>query len=117
MPKIDDKTRLSHMIDAAKEASSFIQGKTRESLNQDRMLTLSLVKLIEIIGEAASRVSVEKQQQLETIPWAQIIGMRNRLIHAYFDINLNILWKTVTEDLQPLISNLEQILIKAEKLN
>jgi uncharacterized protein with HEPN domain len=89
MTKIDDETRLRHMLDAAREASFFIQGKTRESLNTERMLALSLVRLLEIIGEAASRVSKEKQAQSPEIPWRQVIGMRNRLTHAYFDINLD----------------------------
>lgn len=60
MSKIDDNTRLHHMLDAAREASDFVQGKTRESLDGDRMLALSLAKLIEIVGEAASHVSKEK---------------------------------------------------------
>jgi uncharacterized protein with HEPN domain len=89
MTKIDDETRLRHMLDAAKEASLFIQGKIRESLDTERMLALSLVRLLEIIGEAASRVSKEKQVQVPEIPWRQIVGMRNRLTHAYFDISLD----------------------------
>lgn len=110
MTKIDDETRLRHMLDAAREASLFIQGKTRESLNTERMLALSLVRLLEIIGEAASRVSKEKQAQSPEIPWRQVIGMRNRLTHAYFDINLDFVWQTVTEDLVPLIAELERML-------
>ena len=110
MSKIDDRTRLRHMLDAAREASLFIQGKTRASLDTERMLALSLVKLIEIIGEAAAKVSSEKQEQLPQIPWSQIIGMRNRLIHAYFDIDDDLVWKTVVEDLEPLIAELEKIL-------
>lgn len=82
----------------------------RESLNTERMLTLSLVRLLEIIGEAASRVSKEKQERIPEIPWRQMIGMRNRLIHAYFDIDLDFIWQTVTEDLVPLIAELEKVL-------
>ena len=74
------------------------------------MLALSLVRLLEIIGEAASRVSKEKQAQSPEIPWRQVIGMRNRLTHAYFDINLDFVWQTVTEDLVPLIAELERML-------
>lgn len=112
MTKIDDETRLHHMLDAARESCVFIQGKTRESLKKERMLALSLVRLLEIIGEAASRVSKEKQAQVPEIPWRQIIGMRNRLTHAYFDINLDFVWQTVTEDLVPMIAELERILSK-----
>lgn len=97
-----DVIRLRHMIDAIDEAMAFVQGKDRKSLDQDRMLVLALIKDIEIVGEAASRVSKETQQATPEIPWASITGMRNRLIHAYFDINLDILWQTVSTDLPEL---------------
>ncbi|MEA5469853.1 DUF86 domain-containing protein [Spirulina sp. 06S082] len=115
MSKIDDRTRLLHMRDAAREISIFIQGKTKESLETDRMLTLSLVKLVEIIGEAASRVSRNKQAEIKTIPWAQIIGMRNRLIHGYYEIDLDIVWKTIAEDLEPLLALLEDAIAREEE--
>ena len=105
----DDIIRLRHMLDAANEAIEFTQNKTRSTLDTDRQLVRALVKDIEIIGEAATKVTKEFQKNLPQIPWQNIIGMRNRLIHAYFDINLNILWKTVTEDLPPLIFELEKI--------
>jgi uncharacterized protein with HEPN domain len=106
----DDEIRLSHMLSAAREAQAFVQNQTRASIEKDRKLILALVKAVEIIGEAASKASVECQNDLSQIPWRNIIGMRNRLIHAYFDVNLDILWKTITEDLTPLISELENIL-------
>jgi uncharacterized protein with HEPN domain len=98
------------MFDAAKEAASFIQEEERASLDVDRKLVLALMKSIEIIGEAATKITKECQEDLPQIPWPNIIGMRNRLIHAYFDVNLEILWKTVTEDLPGLIDELEKIL-------
>jgi uncharacterized protein with HEPN domain len=106
----DDAIRLRHMLDAAREALSFARDRTRSDLDRDRMLVLSLVKDIEIIGEAAYQVSPSSREQLPTLPWEDIIGMRHRLVHAYFDINLDILWKTVQEDLPPLIKTLEQAL-------
>ncbi len=106
----DDVIRLRHMLDAAREALSFARGKTRSDLDRDRMLVLSLVKDIEIIGEAAYQISPSSREQLPTLPWEDIIGMRHRLVHAYFDINLDILWKTVQEDLSPFIKILEQAL-------
>lgn len=106
----DDLVRLRHMLEAAKEAVSFAQNRTRSALDSDRMLTLSLVKSIEIIGEAAARVTKECQQRYPEIPWSNIIAMRNRLIHAYFDIDLDRVWDTVTDDLPPLIASLERIL-------
>lgn len=106
----DDIVRLSHMLDSAREAVSFISGKARIDLDSDRMLALSLVKSIEIIGEAASKVSEAARTKSPSIPWQDITAMRNRLIHAYFDINLDIVWDTVTQELPPLVLELEKIL-------
>jgi len=112
----NDLMRLHHMLDAVKEAVSFAQNKTRIDLNTDRKLALALVKSIEIMGEAAAKVTKECRDELPQIPWLSIIGMRNRLIHAYFDINLDILWKTVTEDLPPLIAELQKTVLPHDKL-
>jgi uncharacterized protein with HEPN domain len=98
------------MLDAAREAVSFTEGKSREDLESDRKLVLSIVKSIEIIGEAARKLTTERRESHPDIPWQDIIGMRNRLIHAYFDINLDTVWDTVTNELPPLIGNLEEII-------
>jgi len=98
------------MLDAAKEALSFAGNKSQNDFYADRMLALSIVKSIEIIGEAASTVSKEFRENHKEIPWANIIAMRNRLIHVYFDIDLNRVWDTLTDDLPPLIVALEKIL-------
>jgi uncharacterized protein with HEPN domain len=98
-----DAIRLRHMLDAAQEAIGFARGRTRSDLNDSRMLVLSLVKAIEMIGEAAFRISPTTRAELQDIPWDAIIGMRHRLVHAYFDINLDILWRTVTDELPALV--------------
>ena len=103
----DDSIRLRHMLDAAHEVIAFAQDRTRVDLDRDRQLVLALVKDIEIIGEAAYRISPATRESLPDVPWKDIIGMRHRLVHAYFDINLDILWQTVQRDLPPLISELE----------
>ena len=102
-----DEIRLRHMLEAAREAVSFARGRVREDLETDRQLLLSLVKDIEIIGEAASQITDPTRKALIDIPWASIIAMRNRLVHAYFSINIDIVWKTVQEDLPGLIDQLE----------
>lgn len=107
----DDLTRFRHMLDAAKEAISFIKGKKRSDLDTGRMLVLSLVKSIEIMGEAASKVTKESRDS----HWLNIIGMRNRLIHAYFDIDLDRVWDTITDDLPPVIAALKKIVQKEER--
>lgn len=96
MSKIDDRTRLLHMLESCQKIVQYAQGETRQSLEDDEKLCLALVRLIEIIGEAASKVSPEKQAEIQQIPWRTIIGMRNRIVHAYFDIDYDIVWDTVT---------------------
>lgn len=105
-----DLIRLRHMLDAARESIHFTRNKTKSSLDTDRKLVLALIKSIEIIGEAAAHVTKEGREQTPQIPWPSIISMRNRLIHAYFDINLDIVWQTINEDLPPLVIELEKIL-------
>jgi uncharacterized protein with HEPN domain len=95
------------MLDAAREAVTFASGRTAADLAHDRLLALALVKCIEIIGEAASNVSSETRSKLHQIPWVDIIGMRNRLIHAYFDIDFDRVRDTITADIPPLIGSLE----------
>ena len=110
----DDLIRLRHMLDATKEAVELAVGKSKHDIETERTLNLSLMRLIEVVGEAASRVSPEGRDKYSSIPWHQIIGMRNRLIHGYDDVDFEILYKTVTEDIPPLITQLEKV-IPAEK--
>ncbi|MFH1138952.1 MAG: HepT-like ribonuclease domain-containing protein [Pseudomonadota bacterium] len=105
----EDSVRLRHMRDAALEALSFVGGKNRRNLDDDRMLVLALIKEVEIIGEAASRVSEETRTTLPRIPWASIVAMRNRLIHAYFDVDRDVPWQTAAEDLPALLEQLEAV--------
>jgi len=102
--------RIRHMVDAAREAIGFASGCSSEELAHDRMLLLSLVKCIEILGEAASKVTDATRESLPEIPWRDIISMRNRLIHGYFDIDTTIVWKTVTTELPSLEHALEKTL-------
>ena len=83
------------MVDAAEQALSFVQGRLRADLDADAMLRLALTRAVEIVGEAAAQVTDAGRAELPDVPWPQVIGMRNRLVHAYFDINGDILWDTV----------------------
>lgn len=107
----DDTICIRHILDAAHKAASFAKGKKREDLETNEMLALSLVHLLEIIGEAANNISDSFQKKHPAIPWKSMIGLRNRLIHGYFDVNLDIVWNTITEDLPPLVADLERIMI------
>ncbi len=105
-----DLIRVRHMLAAAKEAMEFAAGKTRMDLEKDRLHMLAIIKSIEIIGEAASKVTEEFKSENNNIPWDDIINMRHRLIHTYFDVNLDIVWQTVKTDLPDLIKALEEII-------
>ena len=106
----EDEIRLHHMLDAATEAIGFSEGLSRQDLDGNRMAVLALVKSIEIIGEAAIKVSPETRSLAPDIPWPAVVTMRRRLIHAYYDMDLDRVWDTVTEDLPPLIAALQKLL-------
>lgn len=98
------------MLDAAREAMGFAEGHDRVDLDYNRMLTFAIVRAVEIIGEAANKISPDLKAAHPNVPWQNIVGMRNRLIHGYFDIDLDRVWDTVTLDLPALVLVLEQIL-------
>ena len=91
MTRHDDRTRLRHMLNNSKEALALVQDKVRADLDQNRMLELSLVRLVEIIGEAAARVTEAFKNQYPQIPWREVVAMRNRLVHGYEDVDLDVL--------------------------
>ena len=106
----EDRIRILHMIEAAESALSFVAGRERADLDRDRMLLFGVVRAIEVIGEAAGRVSEDTRIIASEIPWTAIVSMRNRLIHAYFDIDRDIVWQTVTEEIPALLPSLRALL-------
>lgn len=108
MSQHDDGIRLRHMVDAAKQAVAFVQGRVRVDLEKDLQLTLALTRLVEIVGEAAKNVSAETRTGLPGIPWRAIAGTRDRLVHAYFDVDHDRLWQIVAVDLPALVAQLER---------
>jgi uncharacterized protein with HEPN domain len=111
MLKTEDIVRLRHMLDAARKATNFAQSRKRADLDTDELFALALVRLLEIIGEAAKAVSADCRQSYPQIEWKPIAGTRDRLIHGYFNVDLDIVWKIVTVDLPLLIVELEKILL------
>jgi uncharacterized protein with HEPN domain len=108
MPSPDD-ARLRHMLDYSREAVLLASQRKRADLEADRLLQLALVRLVEIVGEAAGHVSSDTRQRCSQVPWPQISGMRNRLAHGYDFVDYDILWQTVTDDLPALVAALEPL--------
>lgn len=106
----EDRVRLQHMLDAARTAIRFVQGKDQSDLAGDDLLSFAVVRALEVMGEAARQVSQELKNQYPDIEWNEIAATRNRLIHGYFDVDLDIVWAILTKDLPPLIAELEKIL-------
>jgi len=114
MSRHDPTITLRHMLEYAREAADLVRGRERADLDRDRQLNLAVVRLLEVLGEAASRIPSDVRARHPQIQWTQIVGMRNRLIHAYDFVDFNTIWQTLTIDLPPLITQLEQILPNKE---
>ena len=98
------------MLEYGREAIGLMRDKKRADLDTDRTLGLATLRCLEIVGEAASHIPESLRQQHPQIPWPQIIGTRNRLLHGYDLVDYDIIWSTIAEDLPPLIAELEKIL-------
>jgi len=106
----DDTTLLKHMLEYTREAIDLSSGKSRKDLDNNRMLELALTRLVEMVGEAASRTTSDCRQLYPQIPWPDIIGLRNRLVHGYNSVDLDILWDILQMDFPPLATELEEII-------
>lgn len=110
MTQHDVFARLRHMLDHSREAVQMVKGMDRADLEHDRKTELALTRLVEIVGEAASKVDPAERVRFPGIPWREIVGMRQRLVHGYDVVDRQILWDTIGDDLPPLIAELERIL-------
>lgn len=105
-----DETRLRDMLDEARRARRFVEGKTRTDLDSDdQIVGFAVVRALEIVGEAANKVSQATRDTLPQVRWGDIIGMRNRMVHDYANVDYNIVWDVVVYDLPPLIIALEAL--------
>ena len=107
--KDKDLARLKHMLDSTKAILVFLQGKIRSDLDDDRLLLSGIIRELEVLGEAAGKVSQKTQDQFPDLPWRQLIGMRNRLIHAYFEVDNEIIWITAKQKLPIFCEQLESV--------
>ncbi len=110
MDNSPDVIRVRHMLEAIEEALGFAKGKQASDLADNRMLALALTKEIELIGEAASKLTLQYKQKHSEIPWQQIVATRNRLIHGYYSIDYGIVWTTVERELPKLETALKTLL-------
>ena len=106
----DDRVRLRRIADALRSTLRFTRGRRREDLDCEEMLTFALVHALQIVGEAAGKVSRETRDLSPGVPWANLVGMRHRLVHAYFDVNLDILWATAVDAAPELLPQIEALL-------
>lgn len=103
------------MREAAASALEMANGRTRSDLDDNLMLRMALTRCLEVLGEAASKVSPDVRARCPSIPFTKVVSMRNRLIHAYFDVDLNIVWTTVEEDLPVLLPALDSALVEIDR--
>ena len=106
----EDRIRLLHMVEAAEAAMRFAAGRQRDDLQTDQMLLFAVIRAIEVLGEAANKVSEEVRTANVNIPWKAIVGMRNRLIHAYFDVDTDMVWKTLQIEIPEVLTHLRTLL-------
>jgi len=114
MSRHEDVVRLTHMRDYATEAVAMAATGSREALPGDRMRQLALMHLVEIVGEAATRVSEQTAASCPAIPWKQVTGMRHRIVHGYDKVDLRLLWDTIADDFPPLVAALEEAIARIE---
>ena len=110
MTRHDDVVRLRHMLEFAQKCLRFNDGKSRGDLDSDEVLMLATLYTIEFLGEASRSISEEMRERHSDVPWAEIIGTRNRLAHGYADVNLDMIWTIVKKDIPPLIRQLENVI-------
>jgi len=111
----DDTVFLKHILDAIDLISSYLKGKNYEEFEDNRMLQDAVIREIEIMGEATKNLSLEFRNKYSEIPWRQIAGMRDKLIHGYFGVDLGAVWDTATKDIPLLKEKLLEILKMEEK--
>ena len=108
--RLGDEARVRHMLDAARRAGELSRGKQIGSLDPDSETALALTRLLEILGEAAGRVSPELKARHPEVPWRDVSDTRNRIIHRYFDVDLQIVQSIVENDLPSLAKQTEAVL-------
>ena len=111
-PEVDDRASLVDMLEFAREVVAFARSRSRADLDRDKALLRSLERALELVGECARRMSLVTREAHPSIPWQDIIGMRNIIAHEYGRVDRDEIWKTVQRDAPRLVSALEEIVAK-----
>ncbi|MBI4419405.1 MAG: DUF86 domain-containing protein [Gemmatimonadetes bacterium] len=106
----DDRLTLGQMLDTVRRIRSIVRGQARAAFDADEVRQLALLHLIQLLGEAASRTSAAFRDAHPELPWAQMVGMRNRIVHGYDHLDPDIVWRVAMEDVEPVLAALERIM-------
>jgi uncharacterized protein with HEPN domain len=109
----DDRLTLEQMLDLVRRIRGVVRGRTRAAFDADDVTQLAVLHLIQMLGEAASRVSAGFRAGHPEFPWGEMVGMRNRIVHGYDYVDPDIVWRVATEDLEPVLAGLERALGRA----
>ncbi len=113
--KRDSRLYLDDIFDAIEKIQNYVEGLTFEQFSEDSKTVDAIVRNFEIIGEATKRISLETKEKYPQVPWKLMAGTRDKLIHEYFGVNLQVMWKAIKEDLPPLKRSIKQLLQKLDK--
>jgi len=111
----NDLARFRHLRDAIAKTIELTAGFTQVQFQSDELRVLAVTRLLEIAGEAASKITPERQRTYDDVPWGMLIGMRNHLIHGYFSVDEDIIWDTITHNLPPLLVRIEEVIAELER--
>lgn len=106
----DDRLTVEQMLDAVRRIRAIIRGQSRAAFEADEVRQLALLHLIQLLGEAASRTTATFRDAHPELPWTQMIGMRNRIVHGYDHVDPDIVWRVATEDVEPVLAVLERMM-------
>ena len=106
----EDWTRLRHGREAAQEALGFVKGMGYREFQENRLVQCAVLRCLEVLGESLGKVGEDTRRSNPEIPWRQVVDLRNRLIHGYYDINLKLVWRSLSDEIPPLLERIDRLL-------